>query len=395
MRGDLKKCFFSRDHTYMKILIASDHNLSAINGVVTSIINLKCGLEKQGHEVRILTLSEDRHERNIRNNYYLGAIHVGIIYPGAKFAIPKKHRIIREIIEWKPDIIHSQTEFSVYSSVHYIAKMTGAPIVHTYHTVYENYLHYFPPAKLVGARVIYKYIKYIYNQSAAFIVPTNKMVISLNHYGIDGPINIIPTGIDKDTFSNEPAKYKYEIRRRFGISENDLVLINLGRVAKEKNIEELIDYVNCLDIDNVKLVIVGDGPYLKKLKLKCNNSAHPECFIFTGMVEPEYAPRMYCIGDVFVNASTSETQGLSYMEAMSCGLPVLCRNDSCMDGIVIHGENGFIYNTKEEFLEYAKKLGDDPGLRRAVGELARKTICDKFSVEAFINACESVYESVS
>ena len=138
----------------MKILLTSDWYIPAVNGVVTSLLALRRQLTRQGHEVRVLTLSGSLHSHISGGVYALGSVDAGMIYPGARLRAPEGDALIRELIAWGPDIVHSQCEFSTFAPARRIARACGAPLVHTYHTVYEDYTHYFSPSRRWGRALV-------------------------------------------------------------------------------------------------------------------------------------------------------------------------------------------------------------------------------------------------
>lgn len=134
----------------MKVLITTDWYKPVINGVVTSVLSLADGLEALGHEVRILTLSGTIHSYCEGNVTYIGSVSVGKIYPNARLKTAMTHGYVRDLIAWKPDVVHSQCEFSTFFLARRITQICRVPLVHTYHTVYEDYTHYFSPSISVG-----------------------------------------------------------------------------------------------------------------------------------------------------------------------------------------------------------------------------------------------------
>ena len=136
----------------MKILITTDWYIPAVNGVVTSVKNLRRGLEARGHEVRILTLSQSTQSWEEEGVTCLGSVPVGLVYPGARLRTTLVRRWVKELAEWGPDVIHSQCEFSTFFLARRLAEHLGVPLVHTYHTVYEDYTHYFSPSVRLGRR---------------------------------------------------------------------------------------------------------------------------------------------------------------------------------------------------------------------------------------------------
>lgn len=132
------------------------------------------------------------------------------------------------------------------------------------------------------------------------------------------------------------------------------MLLYVGRLAKEKNVEELLEYQQKIQESGTILMIVGGGPYLETLRKKAAELGVTESVIFTGMVSPAEVASYYPAGDLFVSASTSETQGLTYAEALAAGLPLLCRRDQCLRAVVEEDKNGWQYRTEEEFLKDLK-----------------------------------------
>ncbi|WP_158413490.1 glycosyltransferase [Gracilibacillus boraciitolerans] len=142
----------------MKILITTECYIPVINGVVTSIVNLRKELQILGHDVRVLTLSTTNKSFQESDIYYMSSLSMGKIYPGARISLSTHHSYLEEMIKWQPDIIHSQCEFSTFRIAKQIAKTINIPIVHTYHTVYEDYTHYFSPTHKWGEKRWWRYL---------------------------------------------------------------------------------------------------------------------------------------------------------------------------------------------------------------------------------------------
>ncbi|KHD38651.1 glycosyl transferase [Clostridium acetobutylicum] len=336
----------------MKILITTDTYYPMTNGVVVSINNLYRQLKTLGHDVRILALSPDGGEKVVGDVFYLSSFAIGI-YPDARIMKPVKNKIVGEIIKWRPDIIHSQTEFSTMLVAKYIKRKLNIPEVHTYHTMYEDYLHYLLCGRILGKAGISKVTQKLLNSCEAVIAPTEKVRLKLQSYDVSTNIDVVPTGIDIKKFQKELNKEeKLELLSKYELTDEDTVLVYVGRIAEEKNIEEVIRlYRMALKLfKNIKLLIVGGGPYLSKLKGIIIKNRLSEYVKFTGMISPDKIYKYYKLGDVFVTASTSETQGITYVEALSSGLPIICKWDMCVKGLIVNGQNGFAYRKDEEFL---------------------------------------------
>ena len=348
----------------MKVLITTEWYDPVINGVVVSVENLVKGLNELGHEVRILTVSPNRRSETKGNVTYISSVNAARVYPGARVAFTSlrvsKH--IRALIRWKPDIIHSQSEFSTFYMANYIAAVLDIPIVHTYHTVYEDYTHYFIPNKKLGRAMVSKFSKRILDRTACVVVPTDKVKAMLRSYGLSTEIEVIPTGLDVGVApTGNGDNDKKALRDSLKIPEKNKILVAVGRLAKEKNLEEIMLFMTKLSRKDLTLLVVGDGPRRESLRTYAGALGLPGQVVFAGMVKHSEVAAYYRIGDAFVSASRSETQGLSTLEALVNGLPALCRKDPSLDYVIQDGVNGWQYETFEEFRDQLEGLLEKTG----------------------------------
>ena len=410
----------------MKVLITTDWYKPAINGVVTSVCNLREELQQRGHEVKILTLSRTARSYEEEGVIYMGSVNAGYIYPGARlrvspgrelyrgiiewnpdivhsqcefstFFMAKKvspgRELYRGIIEWNPDIVHSQCEFSTFFMAKKIAEECKIPLVHTYHTVYEDYTHYFSPYKKWGRDMVQFLTRQISEKVDSMIAPSTKIETLLKDYGIHCPVSVIPSGIDLSKYDAQTRTDSRErIRRKYKMDRKTTVLLYVGRLAKEKNVEELLEYQQKVQESGTILMIVGGGPYLETLRKKAAELGVTGSVIFTGMVSPAEVASYYPAGDLFVSASTSETQGLTYAEALAAGLPLLCRRDQCLRAVVEEGKNGWQYRTEEEFLKDLKNWKEkEDDERRGMCSYAKQS-AEIFSQKRFAGSMEQLYQ---
>ena len=381
----------------MKILITTDLYTTATNGVVTSVRNLYEELSEKGHDVRILTLAAGGESYKNGHVYYIKSASIGFIYPDVRMPLSYRGGLIEELIDWKPDVVHSQCEFFSFQFAQRIAKLTGAPIVHTYHTLYEQYVNYVLPGKYLGKQVVRQLSRIRLRQVAKIIAPTAKVENTLREYGVTADIRVVPTGISLEQHHYRLGEEeRREKRRELGIPENHKVLLNLGRLGTEKNLGELLRYfAEALKFDsNLTFMIVGDGPDKENLEETAKRLGIGNHIIFTGMVSPQEVQKYYQLADVFVNASTSETQGLTYIEAAANGLPLLCRKDPCLDEVIKDGINGYEYTSLEEFEEYLNDILMDSEWRKAAAVQSEK-IAESFGKERFVESVETIYEEVA
>jgi len=228
------------------------------------------------------------------------------------------------------------------------------------------------------------------------IAPTRKVEDALHGYGMENEIKVVPSGINLEQHKKRiTEEERTEKRHSLGIADDDIVLINLGRLGNEKNIDELLAFFAKAKKRHPRLrfLIVGDGPARPDLEKHAEELGVENDVIFTGMVKPTEVQEYYQLGDVFVSASTSETQGLTYIEAEANGLPLLCRQDECLRDVIEQGENGYEYTNEEEFLEWIDHIAGDENWRREAGKRSEQ-IAATFDKEAFASAIESVYKSI-
>ena len=341
----------------MRIGIFSDTYTPYISGLVTSEVMLKKALELMGHEVYVVTanLESFHYEYNEEERVLkIPGIPTGIYDSRLTSIYPVK--AINKIKSWNLDVIHSQTEFAIGSFARLFAKQFNIPIVHTYHTMYEDYVHYITKGHFnKSSKKIVEYLTKFYCDKTIteLIVPTKKAYdLFKEKYNVQRNIHIIPTGIEIDRFYKENIDLKKlnELKKEYDIKKNDFVLIFVGRIAEEKNVPFIIDVMADLidKYSNLKMLIIGDGPDKENYEKYSKEKNDDKNIIFTGKVPWEDIPIYYSLGSAFISASRTETQGLTIIEAMASSLPALCIDDESFSGTVIDDLNGYLFKDKKE-----------------------------------------------
>ncbi len=364
----------------MRIGIFTDTYPPYINGVSTSIAMLESALMKLGHEVFIVTVNpENLHyqfsedERIIR----LPGIPIGIYDYRLTGIYPLK--AVSKIKEWNLDIIHSHTEFGVGTFARIMAKQLDIPIVHTYHTMYEDYIHYITKGYFDGpSKKIVEYLTNFYCDKTVteLIVPTQKTYnLFKEKYEYERNVHIVPTGIEVERFyqENNDSKETSKIRKKLGLSKDDFILLFVGRLAAEKNVTFLID--NQVDLvkenPHCKLIIIGDGPDIDLFKKQARDLHIENNVIFTGKIPWDQINKYYQIPNVFVTASHTETQGLTVLEAMAASIPVVALDDAAFRDVVVHDLNGYLFKDSQDYCKYIKKIMKDKKLYNRLSRQAR------------------------
>ena len=381
----------------MRIGIFTDTYPPFINGVSTSIKMLENALRKQGHKVYIVTVNPKDMKYVYEDNgriIRIPGIPIGIYDYRLTTAYPI--RAVNKIKKWKLDVIHTHTEFGIGTFARVIGKRYNIPVVHTYHTMYEDYVHYITKGFFDGpSKKIVEYLTKFYcdKTTKELIVPTKKTYdLFKEKYKYDRNVHIIPTGIEIERFYKENLnKEKIEkIRKGLKIKEDDIVTLFLGRIGSEKNVEFLIRNHKEIVSKNkkVKLLIIGDGPDLEDYKELTRELSINDSVIFTGKVPWEEVPLYYGIADIFATASHTETQGLTVIEAMASSLPVIALDDDAFRTVVIEDLNGYLFKDKEDYLNKINKLIENEKLRKKLGKQARinsETYSSKYFAERVLD----------
>lgn len=352
----------------MRIGIFTDTYPPYINGVSTSIAMLESALKKQGHEVFIVTVNPEKLSYDFSedgNIIRLPGIPTGIYDYRLTGIYPLK--AINRIKEWNLDIIHSHTEFGVGTFARIMAKQLDIPIVHTYHTMYEDYVHYITKGHFdTPSKKIVEYLTKFYCDKTVteLIVPTKKTYdLFKKKYEYDRNIHIVPTGIEVERFykENNTEKKTQELRKKYGIKKEDFVILFVGRLAEEKNIPFLIE--NQVELikknKNCKLLIIGDGPDVDKFKSLVSELKIDNNVIFTGKIPWEHIHEYYQMASIFVSASHTETQGLTLLEAMAASKPVVAYDDEAFRDVVVDDLNGYLFEDEKGYIYSVEKLMSD------------------------------------
>ena len=353
----------------MRIGLFTDTYPPFINGVSTSVYMLKKALEAAGHQVYVVTLNNSSLHYQFEDNdtvIKIPGLPIGFYDYRVTTVYPV--RALNIIRKWKLDVIHSHTEFSVGTFARIIARQYNIPLVHTYHTMYEDYTHYITKGYFKNSsKKIVEYLSKFYCDTTAneLIVPTQKTYnLFKQKYEVNKNIHIIPTGIEIDRFYKENIEPKKvtSLRKKLKIDEDSFNIIYVGRLAEEKNVTLLIDAHKEIlkKKKNTNLIIVGDGPDLDAYKERTKELGIDKNVIFTGKVPWEQVPLYYHLASIFATASTSETQGLTVIEAMAAGVCPICIDDEAFRNTVIDDLNGCIFFTKEEYIKKVTYLMDNP-----------------------------------
>ena len=388
----------------MRVGIFTESYPPLVNGVSTSILMLEHALTKLGHEVFIITVSDNKKDYVLENNGHilrLPSVNLANCYD-YKMTSVYPIKAVNMIKKMNLDVIHSNVEFTVGIFARVVSEQLSIPLVHTYHTNWEDYTHYITKNKKILDDICKKLLKYLVvffedKTVTELIVPSNKIYnLFKDKYKFTKNIHIIQTGIETSKFYKENFNQKdiNSLKKKLGIKKKDFVVMTVSRLAKEKSVDRIINNHKELvkKYSNMKLLIVGDGPDIDKLKDEAKSLGVSDSVIFTGKVPLSDIPIYYQLGNVFVTASKSETQGLTVVEAISSSLPVVAVKDDSFVNSVIEEFNGFVFTGDEKYINSISKLYEDKDLYNRLSNQSRLLSAD-FSSEYFALKVLKVYET--
>lgn len=380
----------------MRIGMFINYYIPSRGGMETSVINLSKGLQEAGHEVFIFCPNYPDWEEKEKNVFRYKSFCFN--YDDFLYAIPvpplsKMEDVVRSL---NLDIIHSHQPFSLGWEATKFGRKLNIPVVLTYHIKYTDYYHY---VMLVPKKISQKIIRYIVNRNCgkcdAVIAPSGAIKQLLFDDGIKKSVYVIPSGIDIDQFAKDAGR-RTELRGKYEVKENEVLLVTASRVVPEKNIDFLVRAFAIIrkTRKDAKLMIVGEGSFRDELEALVKELQLEYCVIFTGLLDKAGMIAHYQAGDIFVFASLTETQGLVAVEAMAAGLPVVAVKASGIEDMIKSGQDGILTdNTEDNFAANTVRLIEDGELRNKMSASARIN-AREFCIAPWVNKIVALYKDL-
>ena len=371
----------------MNIGLYTDTYFPQISGVATSIKTLKDALERQGHNVFIFTTTDPNVKKGtVEPNVFRFSSIPFISFTDRRIAFRGLFEATKVAKEVNLDVVHTQTEFALGTIGKYVAHQLDIPAIHTYHTMYEDYLHYILNGHLLRPYHVKQFVKSYLKNMDGCIAPSGRVEELLRRYGVQIPIRVIPTGVDLQGMNGDA---KRDVRQELGIAENAPVILTLSRIAAEKKINHILNVMLAIvDVfPNIKFVIAGDGPDVKVLKDQVERLTLENYVIFAGNVDHGDVGNYYRMADLFVSASDTETQGLTYIEALAAGTPCVVYDTDYTENIFDQGIFGRTFTTQSEMQDEIIALLKQ-GRKRIPQEILQNKL-QKISADQFAtNVCD-------
>lgn len=379
----------------MNIAIFTNNYLPNPYGVTGSIESFRKQFEKKGHQVFIFAPRAKGYRDENPNVFRYPSVDIKykISFP---LAIPYSGKMDKIIADLDLDIIHSQHPNLLGSAAAKWAREKNIPLVFTWHTLYDRYVHFVPliPPKIAAGWIINKAVKYA-NKCDQIIVPTDSIESIIRKWGVENEnIVEIPTGVEEAFYQNPDGKL---IRDKYGIKEEEILLLLVSRLTQEKNIEFLFrSAIRVLkSAGNVKFLVAGDGHLVPALKETVAKNNVQDKVIFAGIMDREELKNYYAAADIFIYASKSETQGMIISEAMCLGLPIVAVRATGAQDLVQDNTNGFLVSeNEEEFAETVKKLVENAELRKKFSEKSKSIAEKKYTSKVCADKMLEIYNSL-
>jgi len=381
----------------MNLLLISDVYFPRVNGVSTSVRTFTEQLQKLGHYVHLIAPD---YGVDTEDEAWITRVPSRKIFFDPEDKLKKYSEVLRllpVLQDKKFDLVHIHTPFVAHYAGLKLAKLLEIPVVETYHTFFEDYLHhYLPWIPKFAARGLARHIsKKQCNQVDAIVAPSQPMLDVLRNYGVNVQAEVIATGLQASSFSEANGE---EFREKYGIPLQRPMLLYVGRVAHEKNIGFLLEVVKFLSkqVPEILLVITGEGPADASLRASVKSLGIEKNMQFIGYLDRNSELNAcYKAADIFVFASKSETQGLVLLEAMAQGTPVVAIAELGTASILIEGQGAMISEDNElEFAQKVHHLLTNHMERKVLGESARAYAHSKWSAATQTERMVKFYDAL-
>lgn len=384
-------------HDPLRIAMFTNNYLPFIGGVPISIERLRRGLAQRGNSVLIVA---PRYPDSDTDD--AAVVRVRALLPldrHREFRLANifSLRMFWQVYRFRPNIIHVHHPFWLGSAGLFLGRRLGVPVVYTYHTRLEHYAHYVPlPGPLFRNLVSHAIVRRFANRCDGIIVPTESAEDYLRTIGVRRRILVQATGIDIEKYRAVSEATIRQLRADYA-PRGERILISISRLSREKNIDFLLDAIHILKANGAppfRLLIIGDGPEQQRLEARIRELALADCVSLLGAIAPEQVPAYCRIGDIFLFASRSETQGMVILEAMAAGMPVVAVRSSGIDDIVDNGINGFkTPPDKTRWCARIEQLISDSALRERLSANAEASAAN-YSVDRFSDHVQRFYASL-
>ncbi len=355
----------------MRVAIFSEVYWPMVSGVGVTLVRLANALAQRGHAVRVYTATYPLPEGSgDREEVFRSPSIPFFLYPDVQWAFPRQRQLLDDAAEFEPDVIHVATEFAMGVAGLKVARQLNVPVVASAHTDYEKYASRYNLDWFMRAG--WGYLRWFYRQAGTVLCPSGVYERHLNARGIANT-GVWSRGVDTQIFN--PAHRRDEYRRSLGLGSQDVLVTYVGRIAREKDLDLLIQAWELIGRrEEARLALIGRGPMeaeLRRLEIPG--------ILLPGLKQDFDLSVAYASSDIFAFPSTTETFGNVLLEAMASGLPCLAAAAGGVVEYAKHGSNAWLVapHSAEAIADGLNRLLADRDLRRVLAAGARRTACDR------------------
>lgn len=354
----------------LRIAVVTETWPPEVNGVAITLSKLVQGLCERQHAVQLIRPRQDKAEQALEQTDMSEVLTRGFPiprYPQLKLGLPSKQALIRNWSLRRPDVVHIATEGPLGWSALQAARRLRLPVTSDFRTNFHSYSKHYG----VGwfSKPIMAYLRKFHNQTACTMVPTHTLRQELRTKGFER-LRVVARGVDTTLLT--PLRRSQDLRQAWGADDQTVVLLSAGRLAAEKNLEQVVRTYHAMQAAGrrVRLVFAGDGPYLTMLRHQCPDA------IFLGMCPHDRLASVYASADVFLFPSLTETFGNVTLEALACGTPVLAFNHAAAAELIQSGRNGWLVEVEREadFCRLALEITQDMSKLQAMRNETRQSV---------------------
>ena len=357
-----------------------------VNGVANTVARVVTGLRARNHQVQLVRPRQPGDAANSRPDTAHEVLTRGVqipMYSQLRMGLPCAGLLRRVWAERRPDVVHIATEGALGWSALRAATSLGLPVCSDFRTNFHAYSQFYGMAWL--SKPIMAYLRRFHNRCHSTMVPTEALRLQLGAAGFRH-LSTVARGVDTALFS--PTKRDPELRRRWGVDDNNVVVLHVGRLAPEKNLALVLQAFSRLQstLPHARLVVVGDGPSRADMQARCPQA------VFAGFRAGEALAAHYASSDMFLFPSLTETFGNVTPEAMASGLPVVAFDDAAAGQLINHRASGMLAARADAhmFVQLATELAGNAAQRRSLGRCAR-TRALELSWDNVIRNVERIY----
>ena len=334
----------------LRIAVVTETWPPEVNGVAVTLSKLIHQLSQKNHTIQLIRPRQDKHDAGTDQSGWTEILLRGLPiprYPQLKLGLPSKRALLKAWSQKRPDLVHIATEGPLGWSALQAARVLRLPVTSDFRTNFHSYSKHYGVGWL--SKPIVAYLRKFHNRTACTMVPTQALKTQLQATGFDN-LRVVARGVDTQLF--HPGQRSESLRASWNVSPETIVLLSVGRLAPEKNLDLIVNTYKALrqSARDVKLVFAGDGPERARLAAECPDA------IFMGMCSHAQLAMLYASADLFLFTSLTETFGNVTLESLASGTPVLAFDCAAASELLHSGQNGWLVQGEDPQLYVLKAL---------------------------------------